>query len=194
MVRPREFDRDEALQRAMEIFWSRGFAATSTDDLLQAMNIGRQSLYNAFGDKRTLYLEALSAYQRKTTSGHLRRLSDPASALEGIRALLMGLIAEDDRVRCLGCMGVGSVGEFGTTDAVLMEQRAKVGAALGTRITERIREGQAGGEVDNGLDAGEASAFIQVTMTGLQLAARAGGGLEELRAIASFATDRLRAV
>lgn len=178
----------------MEVFWSRGFAATSTDDLLQAMNIGRQSLYNAFGDKRTLYLEALSAYQLKTTSGHLRRLSEPTSALEGIRALLRGLIAEDDRVRCLGCMGVGSVGEFGTTDALLMEQRAKVSAALGTRITERIREGQAGGEIDNGLDAEEASAFVQVTMTGLQLAARAGGGLEELRAIASFATDRLRAV
>lgn len=178
----------------MEVFWSRGFAATSTDDLLRAMNIGRQSLYNAFGDKRSLYLEALSAYQRKTTSGHIRRLSDPASALEGIRALLMGLIAEDERVRCLGCMGVGSVGEFGTTDALLMEQRAKVGAALGTRIAERIREGQAVGEIDNGLEAEEASAFIQVTMTGLQLAARAGGGLEELRAIASFATDRLRAV
>lgn len=61
MVRPREFDRGEALQRAMRVFWAKGFAATSTDDLVQAMGIGRQSLYNAFGDKKRLYLEALDA-------------------------------------------------------------------------------------------------------------------------------------
>jgi TetR/AcrR family transcriptional repressor of nem operon len=57
MVRPREFDRDEALDRATRAFWAKGYASTSTEDLLAAMNIGRQSLYNAFGDKRKLYLE-----------------------------------------------------------------------------------------------------------------------------------------
>ena len=64
MVRPREFDRDAALDRAMQVFWAKGFAATSTEDLVAAMGIGRQSLYNAFGDKRRLYLESLEAYQQ----------------------------------------------------------------------------------------------------------------------------------
>ncbi|WP_155737462.1 TetR/AcrR family transcriptional regulator, partial [Agrobacterium tumefaciens] len=63
MARPREFDRDAALEKALRVFWSKGFAATSTDDLREAMGIGRQSLYGAFGDKRKLYLEALDAYQ-----------------------------------------------------------------------------------------------------------------------------------
>jgi TetR/AcrR family transcriptional repressor of nem operon len=59
MARPREFDREEALERATGVFWAKGYASTSTDDLLTAMGIGRQSLYNAFQDKRALYLEAL---------------------------------------------------------------------------------------------------------------------------------------
>jgi len=91
MARPREFDREEALERATGVFWAKGFAATSTDDLLTAMGIGRQSLYNAFQD-RALYLEALERYQRTTTAGHLRRLDGAASPVAGIKALLLGLV------------------------------------------------------------------------------------------------------
>ena len=90
MARPREFDRDEALERATGVFWAKGFASTSTDDLLTAMGIGRQSLYNAFQDKRALYLEALERYQRTTTAGHLQRLNGAASPIAGVKALLLG--------------------------------------------------------------------------------------------------------
>src|SRR5689334_10845246 len=114
MARPREFDRELALHCATRVFWAKGFASTSTDDLIEAMGIGRQSLYNAFGDKRALYLEALDSYQQATTAGHLKRLNEPASSIAGIRALLLGLIAEDDELRAMGCMGVGAVSEFGT--------------------------------------------------------------------------------
>jgi AcrR family transcriptional regulator len=143
MVRPREFDRDAALDRAMQVFWAKGFAATSTEDLVAAMGIGRQSLYNAFGDKRRLYLESLEAYQQRTTGGHLKRLSTPASALDGVRDLLVGLIAEDDGRRAMGCMGVNAVAEFSTSDAYLAELRAKIGPPLGQRLAGRLREGQA---------------------------------------------------
>jgi TetR/AcrR family transcriptional regulator, transcriptional repressor for nem operon len=193
MVRPREFDRGDALQRAMRVFWARGFAATSTDDLVQAMGIGRQSLYNAFGDKRRLYLEALEVYQQGTVGGHLQRLRAPASPLAGLRDLLLGLIAEDDGLRGLGCMGVGSVGEFGGSDPEVAALRAKAAAPLRARLVERIREGQAGGEIARDIDAEDAADFIGMTMTGLQLAARGGAGLEDLRRMAAFAIDRLTA-
>lgn len=193
MVRPREFDRGDALQRAVRVFWSRGFAATSTDDLVQAMGIGRQSLYNAFGDKRRLYLEALEAYQQGTVAGHLKRLGAPASPLAGLRDLLLGLIAEDDGLRGLGCMGVGSVGEFGASDPDVAALRAKAASPLRARLVERMREGQARGEIAPEIDAGDAADFIQMTMTGLQLAARGGAGLEDLRRMAAFAIDRLTA-
>jgi len=193
MVRPREFDRIEALDRAMQVFWAKGFAATSTDDLVQAMGIGRQSLYNAFGDKRRLYLEALEAYQQGTVAGHLKRLGTPVSPLAGLRDLLLGLAAEDDGLRGLGCMGVGSVGEFGASDPEVAALRSKAAAPLRARLVERLREGQAAGEIAPEMPAGDAADFVQMTMTGLQLTARSGAGVEDLHRMAAFAVDRLKA-
>src|SRR6202049_1003097 len=192
MVRPREFDRDEALDRATRAFWAKGYASTSTEDLLAAMHIGRQSLYNAFGDKRKLYLEALERYQRESPARNLERLNSSASPLGGIEALLLGLISKDDSVRALGCMGVNAVCEFGAADSELVMLRSKVGPRLLRRLVERIREGQASGEVDPAIDAREAAAFLQMTMQGIQLGARAGGDAKSLGALARFAIDRFR--
>ena len=63
MARRKEFDRDEALHKAMEVFWSRGYEATSVGDLVEHMGINRQSLYDTFGDKHSLYLAALDRYR-----------------------------------------------------------------------------------------------------------------------------------
>ncbi|WP_370677871.1 TetR/AcrR family transcriptional regulator [Pleomorphomonas sp. PLEO] len=193
MARPREFDKEAALAAAINVFWAKGFAATSTEDLVQAMGIGRQSFYNAFGDKRRLYLEALQTYQRNATSCHLERLTKPASPLTGLLDLLVGLIPDDDSLRCMGCMGVGSVGEFGTTDPELMEMREKMIAVFHAKVEERIQEGQKLGEVDPNVDADQAASFIEITISGFQLAARGGAGAAELHALAAFAVERLRA-
>ena len=192
MARPREFDRELALERATGVFWAKGYASTSTEDLLAAMGIGRQSLYNAFGDKRALYLEALERYQRATNSGHLQRLKAPASPVAGIKALLFGLIAEDAGQRSMGCMGVGAVSEFGAGDPALAELRARVGRLLFSNLAERLREGQARGEIDPAMNVEDAARFVQMTMTGLQLAARSGAGADTLRSLAHFAVDRLK--
>jgi TetR/AcrR family transcriptional repressor of nem operon len=98
----------------------------------------------------------------------------------------------DAHGRALGCMGVGSVGEFGVADPELVMLRSKVGPKLFRRLAERIREGQAIGEIDPAIDAGEAAAFLQMTMQGIQLGARAGGDAKSLRALARFAINRFR--
>jgi len=193
MVRPREFDREEVLQRATRVFWQHGFSASSTDLLLKEMGIGRQTLYNTFGDKRQLYLEVLSAYQAQLLSGHIERLTTPASPLQGIRDLLLGLAATDDDTRALGCFGIGSVGEFGTSDPELMAQRASVQTVLQRRIEARVREGQKLGELDASMSAKEVAAFIQTAMAGLQLSARAGADLKSMHAMANFTANRLQA-
>ncbi|WP_114240317.1 TetR/AcrR family transcriptional regulator [Dyella sp. C9] len=193
MARPREFDRDTALEQARLAFSAKGYAGTSTDDLVKAMGIGRQSLYNAFGDKWQLYVEALTGYQNHSTSSHLHRLQAPASPLQGLRDMLEGLVVDDDALRALGCMGVGSACEFGTSDPQLSQLRAKASSYLHGRLAKRIREGQEAGEIDPSLSASEAADYLMMSMTGIQLAARSGARKSQLQRLARFAVDRLQA-
>ena len=179
------------MERATGVFWAKGFASTSTYDLLTAMGIGRQSLYNAFHDKRALYLEALERYQRKTVAGHLQRLNGAASPIAGVKALLLGLSDNSD-TRALGCMGVGAICEFGATDPDIAALRSKISPVLHGRLVDRLKEGQAAGEIDCSLDCAAAASFIQMTMQGIQLAARGGIDAKSLRAQARFVVERLK--
>ena len=138
MARPKEFDRYAAVKRAMSVFWSKGYAATSTDDLLDAMRIGRQSMYDTFGDKRRLYVEALARYQQEQVAGHIKRLRSPASPLAGVKALLTGVIAAQKTTREMGCMGVGAICEFGTGDSELAAMRATASRLLHKVLVEQI--------------------------------------------------------
>ena len=192
MARPREFDTEVALKRAMAVFWAKGYAATSMDDLQTAMQIGRQSLYAAFGDKRRLYVEALHRYQLNSVAGHLARLKSGSSPMAGVTALMIGLIPTDDDERGLGCMGVGSVAEFGASDPDLVELRARSGALLFEALSERLRDARAAGEIDRSVDIPLAARFLQTTMQGLQLAARGGADFVSLQDLARFAVERLK--
>src|SRR5882762_3452851 len=192
MARPKDFDRDIAVERAMSVFWSKGYAATSTDDLLQAMKIGRQSMYDTFGDKRRLYVEALERYQLESVAGHIKRLRSAASPLAGIEALLVGVISSDRTTRKKGCMGVGAICEFGSADTELAELRVKSGGLLHKALVERLREAQAAGEIGEAVDIERAARFVETTMFGLQVAAKAGESARALRDMAAFAIAGLR--
>jgi len=192
MARPREFDRDAAVERAMSVFWRKGYAATSTDDLLHAMKIGRQSMYDTFGDKHRLYLEALERYQRDSVAANIGRLRSAASPLAGIEAFVIGIIASDKSARERGCMGVGSICEFGNTDPDLVTLRAKSGGAQHRALVERLRHAQAANEIGANVDIERAARFVETTMFGLQVAAKAGASFQSLRDTAAFAIASLR--
>ena len=192
MARPREFDRDAAVERAKSVFWRKGYAATSTDDLLRAMNIGRQSMYDTFGDKHRLYLEALERYQRESVAENIRRLRSAASPLAGIEALVIGIIASDKSTRERGCMGVGSITEFGNTDPNLVTLRARSGGAQHKALIERLRHAQAANEIGANVEIERAARFVETTMFGLQVAAKAGVSVQSLRDTAAFAIEGLR--
>lgn len=176
----------------MSVFWRKGYAATSTDDLLRAMNIGRQSLYGTFGDKHRLYLEALEKYQREGVAENIRRLRSTASPLAGIEALVIGIIASDKSVRERGCMGVGSICEFGNTDTDLVTLRASSGVALHRALIARLRQAQAASEIAANVDIERAARFVETMMFGLQVSAKAGASLQSLRETAAFAIAGLR--
>jgi TetR/AcrR family transcriptional regulator, transcriptional repressor for nem operon len=193
MARPLEFDRDAALEQAGLAFRAKSYASTSTDDLIRAMGIGRQSLYNAFGDKWQLYLTALTDYLRRSTSAHVQRLHAGPSALQGIREMLEGLAVEDDALRAMGCMGVGAVCEFGAEESQVAELRSKSSNYLRSKLVKSVREGQASGEIDQALNPEEAASYLLMCMTGIQLAARGGAKTKELSRLARFAADRMKA-
>src|SRR5260370_42654280 len=89
------------------------------------MKIGRQSMYDTFGDKRRLYVEALERYQLESVAGHIKRLRLIASPLAGIEALLIGVTSSNRDTREKGCMGVGAICEFGSGDAEVAAVRPK---------------------------------------------------------------------
>ena len=92
MARHKEFDQDEALHKAMEVFWSRGYEAASIQDLIMHMGINRQSLYDTFGDKHALYLQALDRYREVESSKMFELLERPGSVKKSLRQLFAGVV------------------------------------------------------------------------------------------------------
>jgi len=192
MARPREFDRDDALKRATSVFWAKGFEAASTDNLLEAMKIGRQSLYDTFGDKRHLYLEALARYHAVSTANAIALLESEPSALAGIRKMLMALAVADPGFRALGCMAVGAVSEFGQTDDEIHAMGRSSAQLLDAALERAIRKARLAGETRSSLDEKGAVAFIQSTMLGLKVSGKAGVETTALCQIVDIAMDAIK--
>jgi AcrR family transcriptional regulator len=191
MARPREFDRDDALKKAQAIFWRKGYAATSTADLLEAMAIGRQSMYDTFGDKRSLYLEALDDYNRASVAAQLRQLAAGAAPLATIEALLLAFATDPGAAR--GCLGVNAICEFGLDDADVVRISEDSGQLLRSALEAQIRAAQEAGQIAPAHDARGAAQFLLATLVGMKVSARAGADTIVLRGIAGFAIGALKA-
>jgi TetR/AcrR family transcriptional repressor of nem operon len=191
MARPKAFDRDAALRAAIEVFWAKGFAGASTDDLTAAMGIGRQSLYDTFGDKRRLYLEALARYNAESVSGHLADLRNGSPATEAIKALLLRFANEPEPRRVRGCMGVNAICEFGQDPDVLAAGKPSHDL-LENELIRLLEAGKADGDVAAAVEPRSAARFIAATLAGLKVQAKAGAPAETLGEIAGFAVDSLK--
>lgn len=191
MARQREFDRDETLNKALEVFWQKGYAATSTTDLLDAMGIGRQSLYDTFGDKRSLYLEALRRYNEASVNDLLRHLKGD-TPLAAIDNMLQAFASRPRRDNVKGCMGVNAISEFGTSDEEVNALRDASAKLLNQAVEAQLRKAAADGEIPVDTDIAQAAAFVAATLSGMKISAKAGSSIATLRAIASFAVRGLR--
>jgi AcrR family transcriptional regulator len=192
MARPKEFDREAALAAAMRVFWAKGYDATSTDDLRHAIGIGRQSLYDTFGGKRTLYLEALRRYQDDSVATRIKTLRAAASPLSAIEQFLVAVARETPTQRAMGCMGVRAICDFGTSDPDVSALGKSAGTVVESALEDTLRKAKAKNEVRSSLNVRAAAQFLQATLTGLKVAARAGSTPNALRGIAEVAVDGLR--
>lgn len=190
MARPKEFDRDLALQKAMMVFWEKGYAATSAADLVQAMGIGRQSLYDTFGDKHQLYLEALALYSEASVADLVQSMR-AARPLEAIEAMLMAFAARPEQQNALGCMGINSICELGLQDDAVNAVRARSGAPLRASLITLLEQAKAAGDADPALDAAAGADFILATLAGMKVIAKGGADAQALRSVGALAVQAL---
>jgi len=191
MARPREFDRDEALQKAIGVFCKKGYAAASTDELMSAMKISRQSMYDTYGDKRQLYLEAFRRYVADSVNeqiGHLERASSP---LAGIEKMLLAFAARTQRDGIVGCMGINAICEFGRTDSEVTSLSDTESARLTSALKRALRRAKAKKEISKTVKEGAAAQFLWATLSGIKVAAKAGADTPALKSIAHFALRSL---
>lgn len=160
--RPREFDQDEVLHKAMTAFWERGFAGTSAQDLVDCTGIGRGSLYAAFGSKEHLYHESLALYQREGLEFHRRVFSGPSTVKDRLRVLLeKGLEIDFLPDNRNGCMAITSPLERASVDPVVQDLSRTYVRKLTALFVELFQSGIEAGEFDGSRSAEErAKSFI----------------------------------
>jgi len=170
MPRPKEFDREHVLDRAMGVFWSKGYAATSIEDLVAHMGIQRGSLYGTFGDKRTLFLSALDRYQHVVARELVEALETPGSGLEAIRRFFR--LRVEGSLDRRGCLVTNSAVELSRSDH---GATAKVGdslAKLEAAFLGALERARAGGELASTEDLRALARFLTSSAQGLSVMAK----------------------
>jgi AcrR family transcriptional regulator len=173
--RPRTFDRDAALRRALEIFWAKGFDGCSMSDLVDAMGINSPSIYAAFGSKENLFLEAVDLYAVSEGAITGQALREHANGREAIRAVLernVEMLMQAAVPR--GCMVVlGTVNisaEHRELHASLQKRRQQIGKMIRQRLAQSLAEG----ELAEATDIGALATLCGTVLSGLSVQARDG--------------------
>ena len=175
MARTKEFEPERALERAMELFWRRGYEATSLRELLEAMGIGQGSFYGTFGDKHTLFLATLDRYREAAEAGAVTTLED-GSPKEAIRAMFRGMVdvlAGQEEPR-RGCFLANSAVELAPHDAEVGERISRYVRCLEDAFERTVRRGQATGEIDTRRDPRTLARSLVNNSLGLRVLARTG--------------------
>lgn len=184
--RPRSFDRETALEKAILAFWEHGYEATSVSDLTRVMDIGAPSLYAAFGDKRSLFDEVVREYGERYGSFGDRALAEEPTARAAVERTLREAAAEYTAPgRPHGCLVIHAATNCSTPE-VEESLRARRNANIAA-LESRIRAGIAAGELPDGTDAAALARHAGAVVQGMSQQARDGASREELEAVAEIA-------
>ena len=187
----KQFSRDKVLGRALELFWSQGYEATGMAQLIDHMGIGRQSLYDTFGDKRALFIAALESYARLQSEPIFTRLEAPGSAIVNVKSVFrfwQEMVAHNE---CKGCLLVNMSAEFGAQDdevlGILHGCREKIENAF-YKAFERARKE---GELVSGTNTRNLARLVMSTSQGLALYSKLNKGQAYIRSVLDTLTDLL---
>ncbi|NBD12669.1 TetR/AcrR family transcriptional regulator [Corallococcus silvisoli] len=193
MARPRTFDEAQVLRAVREQFWSKGYAATSMDDLMQATGLGKGSLYGAFGDKHQLFLKVFDAYCVNSVESVKKALEGPdAGALERLRQYLLGAAtASAAQANRRGCLLARGTAELAARDGAVAERALKTFQGLEATFVRCLEQAQAHGDVAPQVDPRKWGAMLLAVFRGLEAVGKAGMDEPTLRGMVETALGAL---
>jgi len=192
--RPRKFDRDDVVSKAMRVFWTHGFKQTSIEDLVEGTNVGAQSLYNAFGNKRDIFTQALNLYLSTITKATLEQTKNTKSAIEGICAVFplpSNIITLNQPLGCLIVMSSFETGKNKTTEieAIIDKQRSQAIVAF----KQALKRGQKDDEINPSLDVLPTATLLTTLLQGAQCNIRYGATDKDIKQLRKSIRQILRA-
>lgn len=193
MARTKEFDPDAALQAALELFWARGYEATTMSDLVEHLGVGRASIYATFGNKHALYLKAMDRYLETRDPLIVEELSSPGPALPAVRALVRRFAAEAsaDDERRNGCFVTNSAAELGPHDTAVARRVELSWEQIETLLYGALTRARAGGELPGDRDPRALARMLLVLLQGIRVVGKASSDPARVRDAAEQALGLL---
>ena len=187
MGRPREFDVDEALETAMELFWRKGYEGTSLTDLTDGMGITKPSLYGVFGNKEGLFLKALERYQRTKMYFFHEALKEPRARIVAEKILRGFADSQTAETGPSGCMGIN--GALACSEAAAEIQKCLVeNRHRGERdLAERFARAAEEGDLPEGHEPDDLARYIMTVSQGTAIQAASGANRAELYRVVDMA-------
>lgn len=179
MARNKEFDENEVLRKAMELFWIQGYEKTSMQDLVKYMGIHRRSLYDTFGDKHTLFIKALEHYNEIIRSRTENKVNQLESVKDAIRQLFEMVIVRDNQ-QIIGCLTVNTAVELSLHDDQAAEKVLESFSETELLLNKLVLRGQQSGEISKHLDAKKTSEFLHNSLVGLRVMTKTTDDIEKL--------------
>ncbi len=168
--RPRSFDTEAAVERAMGVFWSRGYHATALPDLLRATKLSRGSLYAAFGDKHALFLRALDRYIAEAMTRMEVELDPRRDPVDGLRAYLAGYVDRTSGANGRrGCLLVATAMELAGRDVEVDRRIASFFKAMEARVADALSRAKAAGRLAEGVEPSSAARILVCFVEGLRV-------------------------
>jgi TetR/AcrR family transcriptional regulator, transcriptional repressor for nem operon len=189
--RPRGFDTEAAVERAMNVFWSRGYHGTSLPDLLRATKLSRGSLYAAFGDKHSLFLRALDRYIADAMRRMDIELAPPEGPIDGLRAYLAGYVDRTSGANGRrGCLLVATAMELAGQDVEAGRRVAGFFKAMETRVAAALSAAKTAGQLADGVDPSSAARILVCFVEGLRVVGKTAPARITSQATADALLDR----
>lgn len=185
--RPREFDVEKAVDRALDVFWRQGYEGTSVFDLTEALGITRASLYAAFGSKQGLFERAMERYEAR--AGAYRLAAEKASSVqEAVRLLLTGPVAlHGNRKNPPGCLGVQGALACGSEARAVRDDLASRRSRGEAAIRRRLKRAVSQGELASESDPADLARYLSALIYGMAVLAAGGASRRELQGVADVA-------